>query len=148
MSLRPEIEEEYKEAFALFDKDSDGKMTKQEFIKILENLGIENFKKKGEDMLKEVGATDFLVYDQFRQAFLNRMKLPFKKKEMIEAFQTFDTEKTGKLLDIELKQIFTQMNSILEEAEINRMIAECEPDKKGLIEYMKLVDKMYTVCYE
>ena len=148
MSLTPEVEEEYQKAFALFDKDSDGKLTKAEFLKIIESVGLENWKKRGEEMMSEVGATEHLVYDPFKQAFINRMKIPFKKKDLMDAFEVFDTEKSGKILDLELKQIFLQMNSNLEEAEIQRMIKEMDPDPKGMLNYRVLVDKIFAECLE
>lgn len=148
MALTPEVEEEYKEAFALFDKDNDGKLTRAEFIKIIENIGMDNFKKRAEDMLTDVGAGDSITFAPFREAFIKRHKLPFKKKEIVEAFEIFDTEKSGKILDLELRQIFTQMNSTLEPGELERMIKECEPDAKGNLSYHKLIDKMFTECWE
>ena len=99
-------------------------------------------------MLNELGVGDTVTYEPFRQAFVNKMKVPFKRKEVQEAFEIFDTEKTGKILDLELRQIFTQMNSILEPTELERMIKECEPDAKGMLDYRKLIDKIYTECIE
>lgn len=148
VSLKPEVEDEYKEAFSLFDKDSDGKLTRAEFIKIIEALGLENSKKIAEEMLKEVGAGDYITFELFRQAFINRMKVPYKRKEIQDAFEIFDTEKTGKILDLELRQILTQMNTILEQPEIERLIKECEPDSKNMLDYSKFIEKMYTECIE
>lgn len=148
VSLPPEIEDEYKEAFALFDKDSDGKITKAEFIKIIDAIGLEGSKKRADEMLKDIGSPENIVFEDFRAMFVNRMKLPHKKKDIIDAFEIFDTEKTGQILDQEIRLIFTQMNSILEPAELDRLIKECEPDEKGLLTYTKLIDKMFTECIE
>lgn len=148
MSFKPEVEEEYKEAFSLFDKDSDGKLTRAEFVKIIENLGVDNAKKRAEEMMNEVGVGTHVVFETFRQMFLNKSKMPFKRKEIEEAFSIFDVEKTGKILDAELRQIFTQMNAQIETAELERLIQDCEPDKTGMLDYNKLVHKMFTECFE
>lgn len=147
-TFKPEVEDEYKEAFSLFDKDSDGKITKQEFIKIIENLGVDNAKKKAEEMMAEVGAGDYITYEPFRQMFLNKSKLPFKRKDIEDAFAIFDTDKVGKLSEVELRQIFSQMNAQLEQPEIDRFIKDCEPDASGMLTYTKLIDKMFTECFE
>lgn len=148
MSFKPEVEEEYKEAFSLFDKDSDGKLTRAEFVKIIENLGVDNAKKRAEEMMNEVGVGTHVVFETFRQMFLNKSKMPFKRKEIEEAFSIFDVEKTGKILDAELRQIFTQMNAQIETTELDRLIQDCEPDKTGMLDYNKLVHKMFTECFE
>jgi calmodulin len=148
MSFKPEVEEEYKEAFSLFDKDNDGKLTRAEFVKIIENLGVDNAKKRAEEMMNEVGVGTHVVFETFRQMFLNKSKMPFKRKEIEEAFSIFDVEKTGKILDAELRQIFTQMNAQIETAELDRLIQDCEPDKTGMLDYNKLVHKMFTECFE
>lgn len=148
MSFRPEVEEEYKEAFSLFDKDNDGKLSRAEFIKIIENLGIEGARKKAEAMLGEVGAGDFINFETFRQMFIIRCKLPFKRKEIEDAFSAFDVDKSGKILEQELRQIFTNMNAQIESAELDRLVQDCEPDASGMLDYRKLIHKMFTDCFE
>ena len=146
--FKQEVEDEYREAFGLFDKDSDGKITKQEFIKIIENLGIDNPKKRAEEMMAEVGAGDYITFEPFRQMFLNKSKLPFKRKDIEESFAVFDTEKSGKISELELRQIFSMMNAQLDSAEIDRFVRDCEPDSSGMLNYNKLIEKMFTECFE
>ena len=98
--------------------------------------------------MAEVGAGDMITFEPFRQMFLNRMRLPFKRKDIQEAFEVFDTEKSGKIMEAEIRQIMTQMNGTLEPAELDRLIKECNPDSKGMLDYKALIEKMYKECFE
>ena len=62
-----------------------------------------------------------------------------EEKELIEAFETFDENKTGFVSESELKHAMMTLGDKLTEEEADEMIEEAKPDKNGLINYREFV---------
>ena len=146
--LTPALEREYQEAFQLFDKDGDKQITPAEYEQIITKMGAPNPKKLAPIMWKEGGAGGNMSYDQFKKSFLGTFVIENKKQEILEAFQVFDYEKTGKIHEIEVKLIFSQMGNQLDSTEIAELVAHMKPDKDGKCDYKDLTDRMFTACRE
>jgi Ca2+-binding EF-hand superfamily protein len=144
MSLPASLEREYEEAFSLVDKDSDKQITVAEFESVISKMGAPEAK-----MWKDSGAGGSLMsYEQFKKAFLDSFVIENKKQEILEAWQVFDAEKTGKIHFEEIKLIFSQMGNQLDSNEIAELVKHLEPDKDGRCDYLKLTDRMFTLCRE
>jgi Ca2+-binding EF-hand superfamily protein len=149
MSLPANLEREYEEAFSLIDKDRDKNITPAEFESIITKMGAPEPKKVAAHMWKDSGASSSMMsYDQFKKAFLDTFVIENKKQEIIEAWQVFDAEKTGKIHQEEIKLIFSQMGNQLDSAEIAELVAHLQPDKDGKCDYLKLTERMFTLCRE
>ena len=149
MSLPANLEREYEEAFSLVDKDSDKQCTMAEFESVITKMGAPDPKKVAARMWKESGAgSSLMTYDQFKKAFLDTFVIENKKQVIIEAWQVFDAEKTGKIHFEEVKLIFSQMGNQLDSNEIAELVAHLEPDKDGRCDYLKHTDRMFTLCRE
>ena len=149
MSLSANLEREYEEAFSLVDKDRDKQITVAEFESIISKMGAPEPKKVAARMWSVSGASSSLMtYDQFKKAFFDTFIIEKKKQEILEAWQVFDAEKTGKIHQEEIKLIFSQMGNQLDSTEIAELVAHLEPDKDGRCDYVKLTERMFTLCRE
>merc|ERR1712048_1402790 len=88
---------EFKEAFALFDKDSDGSITTSELGTVMRSLGQNPTEAELEDMINEVdvdgnGTIDF---PEFLTLMARKMKDTDTEDELKEAFRVFDKDSNG-----------------------------------------------------
>lgn len=63
-------------------------------------------------------------------------------EEIIESFQSFDTQGTGRVTVKELKAILTTMGEKLSEKEFNILLDECDVEN-GAISYLQLSHMLY-----
>lgn len=148
MELPSAVEREYQEAFQLFDKDGDKQITPSEFETIITKMEAPNSKKLAAQMWKDSGAGGTMSYDQFKKAFLGTFIIENKRAEIMDAFEVFDYEKKGKIHEVEIKLIFSQMGNQLDSTEIAELVKHLGPDKDGMCDYRELVKKMFTACQE
>jgi calmodulin len=90
---------EFKEAFALFDKDGDGSITAKELGTVMKSLGQTPSEEDIANMIKEVdedgnGKIDF---NEFYSLMQKRMKDTDIEEELMEAFKVFDRDGDGKI---------------------------------------------------
>lgn len=142
------LEREYQEAFQLIDKDGDKNITVAEWEAIITKMGAVGPKKQATEMWKTSGAGNLMNYDQFKKAFFGTFLIEHKRQELLEAFQVFDYEKTGKIHEIEIKLIFSQMGNQLDSTEIAELVAHMKPDKDGKCDYKDLLERMFQICKE
>lgn len=118
---------EYKEAFVLFDKDNDGKLTKSELVTIVENcdpfINPELLPKYMEEMGFGSGGVN---YDDFTKGIWGKMTLPETEEQIIEAFKAFDSEDTGFI-------------GVPDWAQILRVIGDKELDTAQMEDFVKLI---------
>eukprot|EP00918_Siedleckia_nematoides_P002295 GHVU01005218.1.p3 GENE.GHVU01005218.1~~GHVU01005218.1.p3 ORF type:complete len:129 (+),score=22.57 GHVU01005218.1:178-564(+) len=88
---------EFKEAFSLFDKDSDGTITTKELGTVMRSLGQNPTEAELQDMINEVdvdgnGTIEFV---EFLNLMAKKMKDNDTEEELIEAFKVFDRDGNG-----------------------------------------------------
>ncbi|RCK56101.1 Vacuolar protein sorting-associated protein 13 [Candida viswanathii] len=114
---------EFKEAFSLFDKDSDGKITTKELGTLT-------------DMINEVdvnsdGSIDF---PEFLTMMARKMKDTDSEAEIAEAFKVFDRNGDGKISAAELRHVLTSIGEKLSDADVDQMIKEADTNNDGEID--------------
>ncbi|KAI8872222.1 EF-hand [Ramicandelaber brevisporus] len=141
-SLTQEQIKEFKEAFTLFDKDSDGKITVQELGTVMRSLGLTPSEQELNDMIAEIdtdnnGAVDFT---EFLTMMARKMKESDSEADLREAFKVFDKDNSGSISAAELKRIVTTLGEALSDSEVNELIAAADPTGTGSIQYEQFLD--------
>jgi len=135
---------EFKEAFCLFDKDGDGRITSQELGIVMQSLGQHPTQEELEDMINEMdvdgnGTVDF---DEFIMMMSKKLSEPESEADIKEAFKVFDKDNNGFISASELRQVMINLGEKLTDEEINEMIREADNDDDGQVNYEEFVKMM------
>lgn len=137
---------EFKEAFALFDKDGDGTISNNELGTVMRTLGQNPTEAELQDMLNEVdsdgnGSIDF---PEFLNMMSRKMKDTDSEEELKEAFKVFDKDGNGYISASELRHVMSNLGEKLTEEEVDEMIREADLDGDGHIDYEEFVKMMMS----
>merc|ERR1712032_78751 len=143
-SLTPEQLEEFREAFNLFDKNGDGRITSQELGTVMQSLGQHPTDAELRDMINEIdvdgnGTVDF---DEFIVMMAKKFTEPETEDDIREAFKVFDKDDNGFISHSELRQVMLNLGEKLDDAEIKEMIREADLDDDGQVNYQEFVRMM------
>lgn len=131
--MKPEQINELKEAFALFDKNGDGKITSEELKNILNALGLyTHFKKiilQGcklpneldvENVVNQNENNGFIDFESFKKIMAEALKedVTFTPEDLIQAFLPFDKTNNGHVSLDEIKKVLVSSSKLLTEAEV------------------------------
>jgi len=136
---------EFKEVFALFDKNSDGTISTSELGGILRGLN-QNFNERQlQQMIKQVdrngdGQIDF---DEFVLMMDSRPNVGGDLDELQEAFKIFDKNGDGHITAEELSSIMHNLGQDIDRETIDLMIKSVDTDGDGTIS-IKEFRKMMT----
>ena len=88
---------EFKEAFALFDKDGDGTITTKELGTVMRSLGQNPTEAELQDMINEVDAdgNGTIDFPEFLNLMARKMQDTDSEEELKEAFKVFDKDGNG-----------------------------------------------------
>lgn len=118
---------EYQEAFALFDKNSDGMLTKKEIESVFSNCDPFISEDQMPQVLGDLGITSGSAdYDQFTKAIWKKMELKLTEEELVEAFKAFDSEGNGKI-------------SIEDWGQILKVIADKEMEPEQMQDFLRIL---------
>ncbi|CAO3658281.1 unnamed protein product [Umbelopsis ramanniana] len=124
---------EFRETFQLFDKDNDGSITAQELGIVIRSFGMNPTESELVDMVNEVDTNGNGTID-FEEFLVLTQTLKSDQVDYIkDAFDAFDTDKSGNISREELKNVMNSLNEHLTEDEIDEMIREADLDGDGKI---------------
>ncbi|KAH7716680.1 calmodulin [Aphelenchoides avenae] len=147
----PEIEgltkeqvEEFKEAFELFDKDGDGRVTARELGIVMRSLGHEPTDQELLDMVHEIDedGNGTIELEEFVKMMSKKVKVDENEKELREAFQVFDRDNDGFISPFELRHVMINLGEKLSEEEVVEMIREADLDGDGKVNFTEFVFMM------
>jgi calmodulin len=117
---------EFKEAFALFDKDGDGTITTKELGTVMRSLGQNPTEAELQDMINEVDAdgNGTIDFPEFLNLMARKMKDTDSEEELKEAFKVFDKDGNGFISAAELRHVMTNLGEKLTDEEVDEMIRE------------------------
>jgi calmodulin len=145
--LTEEQTAEFREAFALFDKDGDGTISTKELGTVMKSLGQKPTVAELNDMINEVdsdgnGEIDF---DEFLSMMAKKLKETDLEEDIREAFRVFDKNSSGIISTMELRHIMTNLGEKLKDSEIDEMIRHADIDGDGSVNYNEWVTMMTSI---
>jgi len=130
-----------KDAFALFDTDNDGVITKEELGAVMGELGLQATPSQLEDMINEIDLDGGGTVDL--EEFIKMMTVETKpaniEQEMRNAFKVFDKDNSGTISADEIAQVMATFGQNLSEDELQFMIQEVDKNGDGTIDYEEFV---------
>jgi len=136
-SLTEDQIEEFKEAFALFDKDGDGTISVDELGIVMRSLG-RNLSK--EDLMVMIAEVDEdgsgeIEFPEFLRLIVSKMQNTDSVDEMREAFLVFDRDKSGSVSASELKHVMNNLGEQVTDEEVEEMIKAADADGDGELSF-------------
>lgn len=132
---------EFKEAFMLFDKDLDGRITATELGIVMRSLGQRPSETELKNMVTMVDqdGNGTIEFNEFLHMMSKKMKETDKEEELKEAFRVFDRNGDGFISAPELRLVMTNLGEKLTDEEVEDMIKEADLDGDGLVNYDEFV---------
>merc|ERR1739848_979576 len=136
--------QEFKEAFALFDKDGDGTITTKELGTVMRSLGQNPTEAELHDMINEVDAdgNGTIDFAEFLSLMSRKVKDADSEEELMDAFKVFDKDGNGSLSSAALRHVMTNLGEKLTDEEVEEMIREADVDGDGQVNYDEFVKMM------
>ena len=144
---------ELKKIFFAFDKNGDGKLSKEEFVTGLTNIdynfnfGLNEEEKENIDgLIKNIDSDNngFITFEEFLIASINKEKI-LTEKNLKMAFDVFDRDKNGGISHEELKYILGEYNPNAREYLWKKMIQQIDLNQDGQISYEEFHKMMMDV---
>jgi len=138
---------EFREAFSLFDKDGDGKITREELEEVMRNLvSAQATQEDIADMIHnmDTDGNGTVEFEEFLEHMLATQNLGEKdhNEELYEAFKIFDKDGNGLISREELGEVMGKLGERLTSEEVEEMINEADIDGDGQIDYKEFVNMM------
>jgi calmodulin len=142
--LSPEQIAEFRDAFNIFDKDGDGRVTVKELSTVFRALGQNPSASEVEAMVAEVDTegTQTVDFSEFLEMMARLLREKSIEEEVKDAFAAFDKDKDGKITAAELIHILKNIGEPLPQEDIDEMIAEADINKDGVIDYVDFIHRM------
>eukprot|EP00397_Hematodinium_sp_SG-2012_P047181 GEMP01053551.1.p1 GENE.GEMP01053551.1~~GEMP01053551.1.p1 ORF type:complete len:154 (+),score=43.85 GEMP01053551.1:319-780(+) len=139
---------EFKEAFGLFDNDSDGIINSSELGTVMRSLGQNPSDQEVDDMIKDVDGfrdsdgVSMVDFTEFMTLMARKMNDSDTEEELIEAFKVFDRDSSGFISAQNLRSVMNNVGETLTDEEVDEMVTEADLDGDGQINYEEFVRMM------
>jgi len=127
---------QFKEAFSLFDRDGDGKISTAEFGTAIRSLGANPTNAELREMIAEIDTTSLIDFPLFVSLMSIQLQKVRGESDVIAAFRVFDKAESGYVLVDDIRHVLSTLGETLSKEEIDRMIDEADENKTGKIEYV------------
>ncbi|GAA0171496.1 hypothetical protein Leryth_008389 [Lithospermum erythrorhizon] len=131
-----------KEAFSLFDTDSDGKISPSDLGILMRSLGGNPTQSQLKSIISDEKLTTPFDFTRFQDLMAKHLKLePFDQK-LRDAFKVLDKDGNGFVVVSDLRHILTSIGEKLEPAEFDEWIREVDANQDGKIRYEDFIARM------
>ncbi|XP_022805392.1 neo-calmodulin-like [Stylophora pistillata] len=132
---------EYKDAFCLFDRDSNGYITTRELGSVMRSLGFNPTDQELQVMINSVdydgnGVIDF---PEFVKLMEDQKKPDEREADMMLAFRVFDADNKGYIESAELRYILLNMDKRIPREELQEMIVSAKLDEDKRVTYQEFL---------
>ena len=137
---------EYKDAFEMFDKNKDGKITIIELANVMRSLNLDPTEEELKEMIDEVdldgnGEIDF---EEFVTLMNRRSKETDTEEVILNAFRVFDIEGNGLLSITDMRHIMINMTDSGLEDDLNDILINTDTNGDGFIKYEEFIRMLLT----
>lgn len=141
-TLTEEQISDFKDAFALFDKDGDGTITTKELGTVMRSLGQNPTEAELEDMINEVDmdGSGTIEFPEFITMMARKLK--DSEDDIQEAFRVFDQTGKGLISAHELRRVMNGLGECLSQEEIEDIMKQVDSDGDGMVNYSEFVEMM------
>ncbi|KAB5529429.1 hypothetical protein DKX38_019510 [Salix brachista] len=138
---------EFREAFCLFDKDGDGRITFEELATVFKSLDHGATEEELRIMIREVDAdgNGTIEFGEFWNLMARKIKENDADEELRQAFKVFDKDQDGYISPNELRHVMMNLGEQLTEEELEQMIRVADLDRDGLVNYEEFVRMMLAI---
>ena len=136
-ALPPDKKEQCQEIFNYFDKDMDGKISKEDFGDAIKTLGIFISKEELTTLLNKISVYD---YSNFESICAKKLSEKINKDEIVKAFSFLDPNKTGFAPKEKIIQAFITLGEPLQSEEVEKLVKDYSKDDK--VDYKKLISAL------
>uniref|UniRef100_A0A6M2DWA1 Putative calmodulin n=1 Tax=Xenopsylla cheopis TaxID=163159 RepID=A0A6M2DWA1_XENCH len=144
VKLSPQQKQQFRSAFAVFDKDGDGKITARELGEVMRSLGQNPTEAEIIDMINDIDTDNsgFIDFDEFCIMMTKMLASKDVAEDLKAAFKVFDRDGNGFIDASELRYIMTNLGERLTEDEVDMMMREADLNGDGVIDYEEFVIMM------
>ena len=144
--ISQERRKEYKDAFEMFDKNKDGKITITELANVMRSLNLDPTEEELKEMIDEVdldgnGEIDF---EEFVTLMNRRSKETDTEEVILNAFRVFDIEGNGLLSITDMRHIMINMTNSGLEDDLDDILINADTDGDGFIKYEEFIRMLLT----
>jgi calmodulin len=135
---------EYKEAFSLFDKSSNGTIAANQLGTVMRLLGLYPGETELSEMISVVDADGLGTIDfpEFLTLMAHKIQDVDTDKDFTEAFKVFDRDGSGLLSAAEIRYYMQTFGKNVTEAEVEEIISALDLGGDGQIPYEQVVELM------
>ncbi|KAL2827217.1 hypothetical protein BDW59DRAFT_58662 [Aspergillus cavernicola] len=143
-SLSAEQIAQFKEVFAVFDKDGTGDITASELGEVMRSLGQNPTDTELQDIIDEldVDRTGTIDFDEFLIMMSRKVKDSDPDAELREAFAVFDQDNSGTISVDELRRVLQSIGEGATDADVDEMLKMADTNGDGSIDYEEFVKLM------
>ncbi|KAK7613018.1 hypothetical protein IWX49DRAFT_51713 [Phyllosticta citricarpa] len=133
--------DDFRAAFSVFDKNSDGVITAEELGEVMRSLGQEPTEEELRDIVNEldVDTSGSIDFEEFLKMMAAKSKSMDSEQELRQAFAVFDRDGTGTIDASELSHVLKSLGEKLSDAEIDEIIKQADLNGDGAIDYNEFV---------
>ncbi|KAJ3124765.1 hypothetical protein HK100_011121 [Physocladia obscura] len=141
---------EFQAAFTQFDSDSDGRLTTDELVKVLNLFGQPAPTKQDLAPLfakADRNSNGTIELNEFLEFVARRLKNIDAESEFTRAFRLYDENGDGFIVSSELKHVMTRMGNTMSDEEIDQWIKDADVNKDGkisLVEFLQVLQATNT----
>jgi len=132
---------EFKDAFAIFDKDGGGSITTQELGDVMKSLGQKPTNAELDTMVREIDAdgNGEIDFPEFLTMMLRKMNEGNPEKELMDVFMVFDKDGSGTISAEELRAAMKVIGEKLTDDEIEDALKLADSGGDGEIDYDEFI---------
>lgn len=135
---------EYKQAFALYDRNSNGTINQSELLSVLRSLGQNPTEQEVQDIINEMDSNKNgkIEFQEFLEKMAERNERNDMSEDLRNAFRVFDANGDGRISVEELRHVMVNLGDPLTDEEVDEMMREADKDNDGYVDYEEFVTMM------